>query len=112
MSNGEFIEASIMSGDDPVIFIGKSTVPQQIQDYIKTSGFQVSVLIGNELINSATAIRRQLGISVFVKFAQGSRTPTGPIATVEDLDKFPMPRYAVDMGIYSIMYNKATGSLW
>ena len=112
MSNGEFIEASIMSGDDPVVFIGRGTVPTQIQDYIKASGFQVAVLIGNELINSATAIRRQLGISVFVKFAQGSRTPTGPIATVEDLDKFPMPTYAVDLGIYSIMYNKATGSLW
>jgi hypothetical protein len=112
MSNGEFIEASIMSGDDPVIFIGRGTVPTQVQDYIKAADFQVAVLIGNELINSATAIRRQLGISVFVKFAQGSRTPTGPIATVEDLDKFPMPTYAVDLGIYSIMYNKATNSLW
>jgi hypothetical protein len=112
MSNGEFIESSIMSGDDPVLFIGRGTVPSQVQEYIKASDFQVAVLIGNELINSATAIRRQLGLSVFVKFAQGSRTPTGPIATVEDLDKFQMPRYAVDLGIYSIMYNKATNSLW
>jgi len=112
MSNGEFIESSIMSGDNPVIFIGKGTVPTQVVDYIKNTDIQVAVLIGNELINSATAIRRQLGISVFVKFAQGSRTPTGPIATVEDLDKFPMPTYAVDLGIYSIMYNQATNSLW
>jgi len=112
MSNGEFIESSIMSGDDPVLFIGKNTVPPQVQDYIKSADFQVAVLIGNELINSATAIRRQLGISVFVKFAQGSRTPTGPIASIEDLDKFPMPTYTVDLGIYSVMYNKATNSLW
>ena len=112
MSNGEFIEASIMSGDDPVIFIGKGTVPPQVVDYIKSSDIQVAVLIGNELINSATAIRRQLGISVFVKFAQGSRTPTGPIAQVEDLDKFPMPTYTVNLAIYSIMYNKATNALW
>jgi archaellum component FlaF (FlaF/FlaG flagellin family) len=112
MSNGEFIEASIMSGDNPVIFIGKGAVPPQIADYIKEANFQVAVLIGNELINSATAIRRQLGISVFVKFAQGSRTPTGPIANVEDLDKFPMPTYGVDLGVYSMMYNQATNSLW
>ncbi|MGV8171263.1 MAG: hypothetical protein ACP5OA_01045 [Candidatus Woesearchaeota archaeon] len=112
MSNGEFIESSIMSGDNPVIFIGRGTVPTQVGEYIKEAGFQVAVLIGNELINSATTIRRQLGISVFVKFAQGSRTPTGPIASVEDLDKFPMPRYGVDLGIYSIMYNKATNALW
>ncbi|HEY9705270.1 MAG TPA: hypothetical protein V6C58_22720, partial [Allocoleopsis sp.] len=112
MSNGEFIEASIMSGDDPVLFIGRGAVPQQVKDYVSESDFQVAVLIGNELINSATEIRRQLGLSVFVKFAQGSRTPSGPIATVEDLDKFPMPRYSLDLAIYSIVYNRATNSLW
>lgn len=112
MSNGEFIEASIMSGQDPVLFIGRNTVPQQVQDYIKESEFQVAVLIGNELINSATTIRRQLGISVFVKFAQGARNPEGPIAAVEDLDKFPMPSYALNMELFSIIYNKATNTLW
>lgn len=112
MSNGEFIEASIMSGQDPVIFIGRSTVPQQVQDYIKESNFQVAVLIGNELINSATSIRRQLGISVFVKFAQGARNPEGSIAAVEDLDKFPMPSYSLNMELFSIVYNKATNTLW
>lgn len=112
MSNGEFIEASIMSGQDPVIFIGRNNVPTQIQDFIKESDFKVAVLIGNELINSATAIRRQLGISVFVKFAQGARNPEGAIAAVEDLDKFPMPRYELIMELYSIIYNRATKTLW
>lgn len=112
MSNGEFIEASIMSGQDPVIFIGKSSVPPQVQEYIKGSNLKVAVLIGNELINSATAIRRQLGISVFVKFAQGARNPEGAIASVEDLDKFPMPSYSLSMELYSIVYNKATNTLW
>jgi archaellum component FlaF (FlaF/FlaG flagellin family) len=112
MSNGEFIEASIMSGQDPVLFIGKSAVPSQVQEYIKKSEFQVAVLIGNELINSATTVRRQIGISVFVKFAQGARKPEGSISAVEDLDKFIMPRYALDLEIYSVLYNKATRSLW
>ncbi|GIU69979.1 MAG: hypothetical protein KatS3mg002_1215 [Candidatus Woesearchaeota archaeon] len=112
MSNGEFIEASIMSGQDPVIFIGRTAVPPQVQEYIKESDFKVAVLIGNELINSATTIRRQLGISVFVKFAQGARNPEGAIAAVEDLDKFPMPRYNLNMELFSIIYNKATNTLW
>ena len=113
MSNGEFIEASIMSGQDPVLFIGKTNVPQQVQDYIKQSEFQVAVLIGNELINSATAIRRQIGISVFVKFAQVARNPEGAIASVEDLDKFPMPTYVLSMTLLEpIVYNTATKSLW
>lgn len=112
MSNGEFIEASIMSGQDPVIFIGRNNVPSQVQEFIKDSDFKVAVLIGNELINSATTIRRQLGISVFVKFAQGARNPEGAIAAVEDLDKFPMPRYELIMELYSIIYNRATKTLW
>lgn len=112
ISNGEFIESSIMSGQDPVLFIGRGAVPQQVQDYIKESDFQVAVLIGNELINSATTIRRLLGISVFVKFAQGARNPEGAIASVEDLDKFPMPKYSLNLELYSILYNRATNSLW
>jgi archaellum component FlaF (FlaF/FlaG flagellin family) len=112
MSNGEFIESSIMSGQDPVLFIGKSTVPDQVKAYVKESEFQVAVLVGNELVNSATTIRRDLGISVFVKFAQGARTPSGAVATVEDLDKFPMPKYSLNLELYSILYNKATNALW
>jgi hypothetical protein len=63
------------------------------------------------LIGTATLIRRQVGISVFVKFAQGSRTPSGSIAPVEDLDRFPMPRYNLNLDIVSIAYNKGTGAL-
>lgn len=87
ITDGTFIEPSIISGQDPVIFVSATTVPYQIIEYIKQSEFQVGVLIGNELINSANVLRNETGMSIFVKFAQGSRTPEGPIPTVEDLDK-------------------------
>ncbi|MFH1916365.1 MAG: zinc ribbon domain-containing protein [Nanoarchaeota archaeon] len=111
LTNGEFIEASLLTGAEPVIFIGRTNVPDQIRDYIKKSGIDVGVLIGNDLIGSATIIRRQLGISVFVKFAQGSRTPSGSIAPVEDLDRFPMPSYNLNLDIYAVAYNKGTSAL-
>lgn len=111
LSNGEFIEDSLMSGNDPVIFIGKVNVPDQVRDYIKKSQFQVATLIGNELIGVAQFIRQQIGIPVFVKFAQGARTPSGPISQVEDLDRFPMPKYNLLLGIYEIRYNQATRNL-
>jgi hypothetical protein len=109
LTNGEFIEASMMSGREPVLFIGRNNVPDEIQNYIKDKKIEIGVLIGNELIGSATTIRRQLGISVFVKFARGSRIPGGTINPVEDLDRFPMPSYQLSMSIVSITYNKATG---
>ena len=109
LTNGEFIEASMMSGREPVLFIGKNNVPDAISNYIKDKKIEIGVLIGNELIGSATTIRRQLGISVFVKFARGSRVPGGTINPVEDLDRFPMPSYQLSLSIVSITYNKATG---
>lgn len=111
LTNGEFIEDSLMSGQDPVIFIGKVNVPEQVRTYIKKSNFKVATLIGNELIGAAQYVKQQIGLPVFVKFAQGARTPTGGINQVEDLDRFPMPKYNLLMGIYEIKYNRATRNL-
>ncbi|MBU0667262.1 MAG: hypothetical protein ABIC91_02630 [Nanoarchaeota archaeon] len=111
LTNGEFIESSLMSGFDPVLFIGRANVPDIVQQFLQESGIDIGILIGNELINTATVIRRQAGISVFVKFAQGSRVPQGGISKVEDLDRFPMPAYILDLKIFSVFYNRATGLL-
>jgi len=111
LTNGEFIEGGLMSGADPVLFIGRTNVPDKVREFIQGSDIDVGILIGNELIGAATFIRRQIGISVFVKFAQGSRAPSGAVAQVEDLDRFPMPRFAMNLSIESVVYNKATGRL-
>ena len=111
LTNGEFIEQEIMSGSEPVIFIGTNNVPAAIRDYVKNSNIEVGVLIGNELVGTATFIRRQMGISVFVKFAQGARAPQGAISQVEALDMFYLPVFALNLEIVSIKYNKATNKL-
>ncbi|MEM4260616.1 MAG: hypothetical protein QXG00_05250 [Candidatus Woesearchaeota archaeon] len=111
ISNGEFIEQSLMDGVNPVLYVGRANVPDEINQYIKEAGFEVAVLIGNELINSAQMVKNKIGISVFVKFAQGARVPTGSISQVEDLDKFPMPIYSLNLSVDTISYNKASKSL-
>lgn len=111
LSNGEFIEEGLMSGVEPIVFIGRTNVPDQVRDFIDEQDIDVGVLVGNELIGTATFIRRQLGISVFVKFAQGSRTPSGSIAPVEDLDRFPMPYYSLNLDFESGVYNRAAQTL-
>ena len=72
LTNGEFIEAEIMSGSQPVIFIGQDNVLQITREYITNSNIEAGILVGNELVGTATVVRRQTGISVFVKFAQGA----------------------------------------
>lgn len=111
LTNGEFIEQETMSGTQPVIFIGTNNVPDAVGDYFKDSEIDVGVLIGNELVGTATFVRRQLGISVFVKFAQSSRAPQGRISQVEALDMFYLPVYTLNLEVDSIKYNKATNQL-
>lgn len=111
LTNGEFIESSVVSGSDPVLFIGFSNVPEQVRTYIDESSLEVGTLVGNELIGSATFIRRQTGLSVFVKFGQGSRTPTDTVSKVEDLDRFPIPRYALNLDVAAVIINTATNNL-
>jgi hypothetical protein len=111
LTNGEFIEQEIMSGVEPVVFIGRANVPDQVREYIKGSDIEIGILIGNELIGSATLIRRELGISVFVKFAQSARQPTSAISPVEDLDRFYLPRYILDLDIFQLRYNRASNRI-
>ncbi|HII72108.1 TPA: zinc ribbon domain-containing protein [Candidatus Woesearchaeota archaeon] len=111
MTNGEFIESEIMSGAEPVLFIGRENVPDKIKEYIQSTDIEVGVLIGNELVGTATVVRRQVGISTFVKFAQGARAAAGAISLVEGLDRFPVPAVALGLEIISVKYNKLTGMI-
>jgi hypothetical protein len=108
ITNGEFIEKEIMTGKHPVLFIGSQHVPQQTMEYLKSSNFEVAVLIGNELIESASAIRKDTGLSTFVKFARTSRSPQGTISPVEGLDTFYLPTYILKLTPLTFHYNSKT----
>ncbi len=107
LSNGEFIERELMEGSHPILFTGRENVPSSIAEYLKGSDIEVGVLVGNELINAATNIRRSAGISVMVKFAQGARSQTAGVSAVEGLDLFYLPTPSLNLSIYSVKYNKA-----
>ncbi len=108
LTNGEFIENDLVNGAYPVLFIGNQEVPEQVKEYIKNSNIEVGVLIGNELVNTASIIRRQIGISTFVKFARGARDPQGPVAQIEGLDIFYMPIIDLNLKINRVRYNLIT----
>lgn len=112
LTNGEFIEKQLMSGIEPVLFTGKDNVPDNIADYLKKSPIEVGVLVGSDLVGAATNIRRSTGISVIVKFARGSRSPTGgAISAIEGLDLFRIPTPDLILDIHSVKYNSATSQL-
>lgn len=110
LTNGDFIEATIMSGQNPVIFIGAQTVPDQVINYVKISGIKGSILIGNDLTDSGRMLKESAGITIFIKFGQG-RQVSGDFSLVEELDKFYLPRYELILDITSVQYNAATKKL-
>ena len=111
LTNGEFIEHEIMAGAEPVIFIGSTNVPQQVRDFIHEHGIEVGVLIGNQYVGSATSIKRQTGMSVFVKFARSARIATSAVSPVEGLDLFYLPRVRLSLEIVDVVYNQLTNQL-
>jgi hypothetical protein len=107
LTNGEFIEEEIMSGREPVIFIGRDIVPEEVVEYVKGSDFKSGVVIGNELIGAATRLKDRTNISVFIKFGLG-RATEGGFALPEPLDMFYLPRYELNLDIVSGNYNIKT----
>lgn len=111
LTNGDFIEKELMLGKYPIVFTGRKTVPEKIAEYLTDSDFTVGVLIGNELVDSATNIRRDTGIYVIVKFARGARGQNAGIASVEGLDLFSVPSPILNLSIHSVAYNKLSENL-
>ncbi len=110
LTNGDFIEATIMSGESPVIFIGVDTVPPQVIEFLKSTQIRLGMVVGNDLISSAKVLKDSTGINVIIKFGQG-RKNTGGTTLVEDLDKFYLPKYELTLDIAQAQYNEGSKQL-
>ncbi|MCX9010613.1 MAG: zinc ribbon domain-containing protein [Candidatus Methanoperedens sp.] len=110
LTNGDFIEATLMSGEYPVMFTGVDTVPPRAVEYLKGSEIKYATLLGNDLTGAAKELKDETGIRVMIKFGQGRKT-TGGTALVEELDKFYLPRYELTLDIIKAQYNEATKQL-
>ncbi|VVB94994.1 Uncharacterised protein [uncultured archaeon] len=110
LTNGDFIEATIMSGESPVMFIGVDTVPPNVIEFLKGTQIQLGMVIGNDLIGSAKVLKDSTGINVIIKFGQG-RKNTGGTTLVEDLDKFYLPKYELTLDISQVQYNEGSKQL-
>ena len=112
-TNGEFIENEIMSGREPVLFIGTNVIPEQTVNYLNRSGIETGVVIGNALTDAASMITARTDMHVFIKFGQGRAGGggRGAFSLVETLDEFPLPKYELVMSAVSVDYNQGTGGL-
>jgi len=111
-TNGEFIENEIMSGREPILFIGTNVIPEQTVNYLNGSGIETGVVIGNALTGAASMITARTDMHVFIKFGQGrAGGESGGFSLVEALDEFPLPKYELVMSVVSVDCNQGTGEL-
>lgn len=108
-TNGEFIEEGIMSGKEPVLFLGRQRVPDKVIEYIRGSNIKTGIIIGNELSDAAKQLKDSTNMSIFVKFGQGFAS--GGSSEITALDMFPLPKYDLVIDINSVKYNRATKEL-
>lgn len=111
ITNGEFIEDQLFIGVEPIVFIGKENIPDITRQYLQSSGVRVAVLIGNDLVQTGALVKRELGITTFVKFARTARIPSGTMSQVEGLDLFYLPQYSMSMDVASAQYNELMKTL-
>lgn len=105
ISNGEFLEPQFFFGYNPVLFIGKSNIPEQTIDYLKDSEVKHGILIGYELFDNAVTLKNQLDMKIMVKFAKGIDSRQYAL----DILELPKPNYQI--GISSVTYNTHYGQL-
>jgi len=94
-----------------VVFIGKDNIPDVTKTYITGSDIKVAVLVGNDLVRTATTIKRELGVTTYIKFARSARVPTGAMSKVEGLDLFYLPKYDLSITVASVRYNELNRNL-
>ncbi|MBW2974026.1 hypothetical protein KY346_06590 [Candidatus Woesearchaeota archaeon] len=110
LSSGQIIEEGIFTSGNPVLFIGTTLVPDRVVKFVKTSNINFGVLIGNELTRPAKQLKESAGITVFIKFAQGSPTPGTEefFEVVKGLDLYYLPSLDPEIALAGIRYNIAT----
>ena len=112
LTNGEFIEESLVKSGFPNVLIGKDLPPQVVVDFLRSSKFKIATLIGNDLVASAQYLKENTPLkTIFIKFAQGWPEPGQTYNEVRDLDKFYLPKFDLNISITLVQYNIATKQL-
>lgn len=114
LTDGSFLQISLMDGSFPVLFIGER-IPDQVLEYLSKSNIRIGVVVGNHLAtaghNIKTVMQDRYGINFAVLLQFGQSVPALTGSEVRYLDIFELPVYELDVAISDARYNKATKKL-
>jgi hypothetical protein len=117
LTNGEFLEESLIMPENPILFIGRTNVPKQVETYLATSSVASAVLVGNYLASAATQLKRTLEteydkeIFVVAKIGRSPRVQETQFSTPVSLEYFPLPINLPNITISGMAYNRLSKQL-
>ncbi len=105
LTDGSFIEEQFFYGDYPIIFIGKTNLPEETISFVKEKGIKYAILVGYDVFNNAVTLKNKAGIKVMVKFAKGVNKQQFAL----DIFKLPVPKF--NIAVDSVSYNSFSRQL-
>ncbi len=117
ITNGEFIELALIDDFNAVVFVGKTNVPKQVEDFFVQENITHGVIVGNYLATLVEQLTDRLerihnkDISILVRFAKTPRVLTGPFNEPVSLEYFNLPIIDPELKIINVAYNRLTKEL-
>lgn len=117
ITNGEFIEAGLITDAYPILFIGKNNIPKQVEDYLASSPITYGVIVGNYLAPAAKELKDRVQertgreITMIVRFGKSPRVQTDTFATPTVLEYFSLPIIEPSLSVVNIAFNRLTKQL-
>ncbi len=115
--SGDKIYRPLFSDDYPTLFIGRTTIPLEIDQFIEENGITSLVLIGNDMAGLMTQFksryesRTDKEILVNMLIGRSPRKIDFSGDRIEAIDMFDVPMPRLDINVSSIFYNQLTGQL-
>lgn len=117
LTNGEFLEESLITDFNPVLFLGTTNVPRQVEAFLAESRIENAVVIGNALADTASELKRTLEtahdkkISFVVKFAKTPRVRESQFSLPVPLEYVALPIIGPELNLTGLAFNRLTGQL-
>ncbi|MFP4523857.1 MAG: hypothetical protein ACLFO2_00880 [Candidatus Woesearchaeota archaeon] len=117
LTNGEFLEESLVTDFNPVLFLGTTNVPRQVESFLAESQIENAVVVGNTLADTASDLKRTLKtgydkeMSFVIKFAKTPRVRESQFSLPVPLEYVALPIIRPELNLTSLAFNRLTGQL-
>lgn len=109
LTDGSFIEKSLIDRDYPIIILEEDELQQEIISFVRNKGIKTGVVIGKNVIRTAKELKSKAEMdTVILKLGEGIANTENSFAAIEPLKLYLIDKeYETLISIDKIVYNTA-----